>query len=95
MTIIVFIELKKIHEVICKVEVLFSLIIIPHNHTLYNESIYDTGRGICLLSLVDITNINFEGRYTPTFPQSAGKYEYTLPQSAGKYDFALPHSESN
>ena len=48
-----------------------------------------------MLFLLDTTNINFEGRYTLTFPKSAGKYEYTLPRSVGKYDFTLPHSEFN
>ena len=67
----------------------------PTNLTLYNKSDYDIGRGIYLLSLIYTTNINFEGRYTLTFPQSAGKYEYTLPQSVGKYEYTLPHSESN
>ena len=48
-----------------------------------------------MLYLVDTTNINFEGRYTLTFPQSEGKYEYTPLKSAGKYEYTLPHSESN
>ena len=48
-----------------------------------------------MLYLVDTTNINFEGRYTLSFPQSAGKYEYTLPQVAGKYDYTLLYIESN
>ena len=74
---------------------IFSLMSFPITLTLYNKSNYDIIRGIYLLSLVNTTNITFEGRYTLTFPQSAGKYEYTLPQSAGKYDFTLPHSKSN
>ena len=76
-------------------ESVFSLMSFPITLTLYNKSDYDIRRGIYLLSLVNTTNITFEGRYTLTFPQSAGKYEYTLPQSAGKYEFTLPHSESN
>ena len=51
---------------------------IPITITLYKKSNYDIGRGIYMLYLVDTTNINFEGRYTLTFPQSAGKYEYSL-----------------
>ena len=63
---------------------IFPLISFPITLTLYDKSDYDIRRGIYLLSLVNTTNITFEGRYTLTFPQSAGKYEYTLLQSAGK-----------
>ena len=74
-------------------EMLFSLIIIPKPGTLDNKLNYQLGSWICLLSLLNTTNIYFGGRYTHTFPQSAGKYEYTFLQSAGKYEYTFPHSK--
>ena len=75
---------------------MYSLYLLPpQTNTLDNKPNYDKGRGICLLSLVDTTNIYFQGKYGLTVPQSAGQQSLTVPQSAGQSDLALPESESN
>ena len=48
-----------------------------------------------MLSVVDKTNIYFEGKYSLTFPHFVGRFSLTFLQSVGKSGYTSPHSESN
>ena len=74
---------------------IFFLLFTPQTVTLYNKPKYDKCREICLLSLVNTTNIYFGGQKTLTVPQSAGQSEFAVPQSAGQQEYTSPLSESN
>ena len=74
---------------------LFSLLVIPQTDTLDNKPNYDKGRGICLLSLVNTTNIYFAGQKTLTVSQSGGQSEFAVPQSAEQQEYTSLLSESN
>ena len=52
----------------------FSLLVTPQTNTLDNKPNYDKGRGICLLSLVNTTNIYFGGQKEYTSPLSESNY---------------------
>ena len=59
-------------------EFLFSLLVTPQTVTLDNKPNYDKGRGICLLSLVNTTNIYFGGQKTLTVPLSESNYLHSI-----------------
>ena len=64
---------------------IFSLLVISQTDTLDNKPNYDKGREICLISLVDTTNIYFAGEKTLTVQQSAGQSEFAIPQSESNF----------